>query len=410
MPPAGSASVIDGTMSARADRAIAMNSSICLGVGVRVGVIASTPVALNQNGRHLAHRPHPLPQVGQRVVERPVRGPGVERDVRPGRRRRVGPADEDRHAETSARTTPRTGSTYRRRCRSPPSTGVSASEEGGEVIDADSSEGLDDGESVGRGEGDDMGDAQRGTPGSERGGNSGRRILDGHTVARVGANLGGRLEIRLGIGLAVGTSSPVIVAVNEPSGAASTTEAASRRHAIVTSTHGIPAERHAASSSRAPGRHGMCSATRARTQSRSASTICGGSRSTPPRSRSWTAASSRSDPTRECASASVQTPPWSATSVRSHAIQYGSVSTSVPSMSQKIAAGVVTLAVCRSQPEFVNSLRTYCANCSRDRRADRQALRRLRHERGDPRAELNGPVQHGGAARRFAGCVMNGSG
>ena len=41
----------------------------------------------------------------------------------------------------------------------------------------------------------------------------------------------------------------------------------------------------------------------------------------------------------DCASSSVHVPPNDATSSCSHAIQYGSVSTSVPSMSHRTAAG-----------------------------------------------------------------------
>ena len=47
----------------------------------------------------------------------------------------------------------------------------------------------------------------------------------------------------------------------------------------------------------------------------------------------------------ERASASVQRPPNSATSSSSAAIQYGSVSTSVPSMSHRTAAGGAPTAV-----------------------------------------------------------------
>src|SRR5690606_37836144 len=57
---------------------------------------------------------------------------------------------------------------------------------------------------------------------------------------------------------------------------------------------------------------------------------------------STAAASRRSNPTSEWASASVHTSPYSATRANSLAIQYGSVSTSVPSMSHSTADSSVT--------------------------------------------------------------------
>ena len=58
----------------------------------------------------------------------------------------------------------------------------------------------------------------------------------------------------------------------------------------------------------------------------------------------------------ERASSSVHVPPKAATSSCSHAIQYGSVSTSVPSMSQRTAAGgAATGAAVGSSPRFAHS-------------------------------------------------------
>ena len=63
----------------------------------------------------------------------------------------------------------------------------------------------------------------------------------------------------------------------------------------------------------------------------------------------------------EWASASVHVPPWAATSSRSHAIQYGSVSHSVPSMSHRTAAGATTGA---SVVTWCSLARTRCAGAS----------------------------------------------
>ena len=60
---------------------------------------------------------------------------------------------------------------------------------------------------------------------------------------------------------------------NDPAGADATTVSASRRHDMVTSAHGIPSARHAASSSAAPGRQGRLRSTRSMTPSRRRSTI-----------------------------------------------------------------------------------------------------------------------------------------
>ena len=140
-----------------------------------------------------------------------------------------------------------------------------------------------------------------------------------------------------GCGLPWVTSSPVIVAANECSGADIRTASANRRHDIVTSTQGIDASRHAVSSSMAPGRHGNSCCMRSITPSINLSTNATGSISTPA-ARNAAAVSRRSEPISEAASDSVQVPPNSLTSSCSHSIQYGSVSTSVPSMSHSTAA------------------------------------------------------------------------
>ena len=60
-----------------------------------------------------------------------------------------------------------------------------------------------------------------------------------------------------GCGLPLATSSPAITSVNESGGSASTTASANRRHDMVTNAVGMPAALIRASSSRAPGRHGI---------------------------------------------------------------------------------------------------------------------------------------------------------
>ena len=53
------------------------------------------------------------------------------------------------------------------------------------------------------------------------------------------------------------TSSPTMVAANDPRGSSPTTASANRRHDMVTRAQGIPSVRSSASRSRAPGRHGI---------------------------------------------------------------------------------------------------------------------------------------------------------
>ena len=143
-----------------------------------------------------------------------------------------------------------------------------------------------------------------------------------------------------------------------------------RRVGATTSSRARTGPRHRGPRSAARGRRAATAVPRAHfaiTLSRSRSTIAGGSRSTPPRSRNSTAASSRSNPTTECASSAPQVPPNSATSACSLAIQYGSESTIVPSMSMSRAAGRVTGGVCQQN--------------GRDSRGAPQAQKRRRAQR-----------------------------
>src|SRR5918999_2247882 len=110
---------------------------------------------------------------------------------------------------------------------------------------------------------------------------------------------------------------------------------------MVTSAHGTPARRRSSSSSRAPGRQGTSCRTLATTPSSSRSTISCGVRSMPMWRRMNRPEVIRSLPTSCSASSRLQVPPYSAARANSVSIQYGSVSTRVPSMSQSTAAGMV---------------------------------------------------------------------
>src|SRR6478735_11035550 len=108
---------------------------------------------------------------------------------------------------------------------------------------------------------------------------------------------------------------------------------------MVTNAHGIPAALVRSTKSTAPGRHGTFSSTLRTTPSRSASTISSTARSMPMCSWMYAAETVSSLPTRFSACASLHVPPYRSASSNSVAIQYGSVSTSVPSMSQSTALG-----------------------------------------------------------------------
>src|SRR5665213_618835 len=108
---------------------------------------------------------------------------------------------------------------------------------------------------------------------------------------------------------------------------------------MVTSAVGTPLFLSSASNSRAPGRHGTPSASSfCCTRSVSHCTISSGSRSTP-RDFRMAAEFQSPSPTSSRPSSCVHSPPNECTSSTSDAIQYGSVSTRVPSMSQRTAAG-----------------------------------------------------------------------
>ena len=145
-----------------------------------------------------------------------------------------------------------------------------------------------------------------------------------------------------GCGLPLVTSSPVMTTSNVPGGSVRTTASANRVQLIVTSACGIPALRTASNVSRAPGRHGTLRCTRAMTPSSNRLTMSSMGRSTPPCSRRIAADTRRSLPTMACAFSWSHWPPNSATNSYSHSIQYGSVSTMVPSMSHSTAAGRAT--------------------------------------------------------------------
>ena len=143
-----------------------------------------------------------------------------------------------------------------------------------------------------------MGNPQRRTPGRERRGNPGRRVLDRDALGRVDTERsGGRRGTARGGACRWLTSSPVTDATNDPSGAV-------RHHGVgeATPRHRDEHTRNAAAPTfgqqlAAPGPpRQLLGARGAITPSSSRSTISTGSSRTPPRSRSSLAASSRSNP------------------------------------------------------------------------------------------------------------------
>jgi hypothetical protein len=100
MPPAGIWSRIDGTSNALLSRAVSMNASVAATEAFGSSRTSVAPSALYQNGETSRIDSRRCSRVGRDVVDRPVRRPHVDRHPAPGRQRRravVATAQREQH-------------------------------------------------------------------------------------------------------------------------------------------------------------------------------------------------------------------------------------------------------------------------------------------------------------------------